>query len=77
VGDTVVVDDALVDFLGGIDGKVALVTDAADGLDVVGMVVGNQHMVNRTKAKAIVAKLLLERPDSNSYIYYQTIRFGV
>jgi hypothetical protein len=51
-------------------------TDTPYRLDVVGMVVGNQHVVYGTKAQTIVLELLFERPYTYTNIYYQTIRFG-
>jgi hypothetical protein len=50
--------------------------DTSHRLDVVGMVVGNQYVMNRTKAQTIVLELLLERPYTYTNIYYQAIRFG-
>jgi hypothetical protein len=44
--------------LGSIDGKITLVTDTSYGFDMVSMVMRNQHMMYRTKAEAIVPKLL-------------------
>ena len=58
--NTVVAIDALMNKLGGIDGQVVFVADAANRLDVVGVVVGNKHIANLTKAETIVGKLFLQ-----------------
>ena len=50
--------------------------DAAHRLDVVGMVVSNQHIMNGTQAKAKVPEMLLECPNPYSYVNYQSILFG-
>jgi hypothetical protein len=55
----VVAVDTLVNLSRGVDGEVILVADASHRLDVVGVVVGNEHMMNRTKAKTKVPELLL------------------
>jgi hypothetical protein len=52
-------------------------TDTSHRLDVVGVVVGYENVMNGTKAEAKVPELLLERPDSYSYVYYQSLLFSV
>jgi len=41
------------------------------------MVVGYQYIMNGTQAEAVVPELLLERANSNSYIYDKSFFFSI
>ena len=73
LGDAVVVVDALVHLAGGIDGHVVVCTERADALDVVGMVVGDEDVVHLLQADTVLATVLLEAPESYTYINKQRI----
>jgi hypothetical protein len=62
---------------GGVDGQMEVVAQTAYTLDVVGMVVGDQHIVNLREGESVVAELFLQRPYSHAGIYEKTFVFGV
>jgi hypothetical protein len=76
-GYAVVAVNAVMYVFRGVDRQVVFMADAADRLDVVGVVVGNKHIMNGTQAEAVVPEMLLQRSYSYSNIYNQAIRFGV
>lgn len=75
--DAIVAADAFVYVLGGIDRQVELVADASHRLDVVGVVVSDEHMMNGTQAEAKVSELLLEHAYSYSNIYQKPLCLSV
>ena len=73
LGDAVVAVDAPVHLAGGIDGHVVVCTERADALNVVGMVVGDEDVVHLLQADTVLATVLLEAPESYTYIDKQRI----
>ena len=73
----VVAVDAAVHGLRGIDGHLQLVTHAAHALDVVGMVVGDEHVAHLRQTQSVVAHMLLQRADAHACVYDQRVGVGI
>jgi hypothetical protein len=50
---------ALMDKLCGVDGQMVFMTNTSHRLDVVSMIVSNEYITNRTKAKSKVREIFL------------------
>ena len=75
--DAVVMIDALVHQFGGIDRKVQLMTDAAHALDMIGMIVGNDQMMNRVHRQPEVPEILLQSTYADTSVDHQTVVFCI
>ena len=73
----IVVVDADVYLFGGINQFAKVVSQMTDGLDVVGMVVGNENAVDGLQGESVVTKRLLERSDGYAGIYQYTAFFSL
>ena len=63
--------------LGGIDGQMEVVADAANALDMVGVVVCDEQMMNLRKAQPIVPEIFLQRAHSYAGIDHQSVVVGI
>ena len=73
----IVVVDAYVHLLCGIDEFTVVVGQTANGLNVVGMVVGNEDAVNSLYRESIIAQRRLERSHWDAGIYEYTTFFAL
>ena len=71
--NTVVVVDAFVDGLRGIDGHLILKAERPYRLDMISMVVGNQQMLHRLQLNAVVLAVLFQCAYADAYIYHQSV----
>ena len=74
--DAVVRFDTHVHELGGIDGYLVVMTEGAHRLDVVSMIVSDQHMIHLIQVYAVVPALLLQCTDTHTYIYDECVSCG-
>jgi hypothetical protein len=71
--DTVVVVNASVYGLRGIDRNLIFITESPHRLDMIGMIVGNQQVLYGLQLNAIVLAVLLQGAYANAYIYHQSV----
>ena len=66
---TVVMVNALMNFLRGIDRHLIVMTERSHRLDMIRMVMRNQNTMHQREVDTVFLGVLLERSDSYSYIY--------
>jgi len=71
--DAIVVVQALVNTLGGIDGNLKFLAETAGRLDVVGVVMGYNNILYIAEPETVVVEVLLECAQTYADINHQTI----
>jgi hypothetical protein len=69
--------NTLVDGMGGKDGQLVIMAQAAHTLDMVGMIMRNQDAMHLVDVQSVVTKILLQRTDAYAGINNETIRLCV
>ena len=77
VAHTIIIIDSRVDTLRRKNVQVRFHTVFPDRFHVVGVVVGDEHVLHQRRRNAIFAKILFQRPRANSVVDNQTLVFRV
>jgi hypothetical protein len=61
------------DFMCGIDGDLVVITEGTHRLDMVCVVVGDEHMMNLRKIESVGTEIFLQAAQTDSKVYQQGI----